>query len=353
MMLSRRAPWLGLPIALLLSLAFLPAARAQDDANRVETLQLRDGRLLTGRVEVRDDDVVLTQSVGGGEANHVLAHDRLEPSSLYGLMSSHLAPHDEKDEVRLGELALEAGLFATAARHFRDSATDPKHISDELFARIDGAEKRDFASLIERSEAALKREDFRRARQIALLAVKRYADRPEIAAAEKQLETISRRMEDASRRRETLARSKRELAEWQKAEKKVLIVADQLDEARADERRALAGTEHFSRARDRFEFALRHLDSAARSAEKLREDQDLPRDLRDELAVLEDAIVTMQIRLRLHVASLYTVRGSYSSAVAYVNQALAFDPTDEGALAARARIEQAAAAASASRVINR
>ena len=61
------------------------------------------------------------------------------------------------------------------------------------------------------------------------------------------------------------------------------------------------------------------------------------------LRKIEEDIIAMNIRLRLHVASLYTVRGSYGSALAYVNAALSYDPSDERALAARARIEEASA----------
>jgi len=54
-------------------------------------------------------------------------------------------------------------------------------------------------------------------------------------------------------------------------------------------------------------------------------------------------VVNQLIELHLHLASAYTTRSSYNDALAEVNQGLALDPKNEQCLAARARIEQAAA----------
>jgi hypothetical protein len=91
---------------------------------------------------------------------------------------------------------------------------------------------------------------------------------------------------------------------------------------------------------------MRYLQTAEKLTAKLRKSQKLPQGLMGRLREIEDRSTDMSIRLRLHLASLYSMRGSFGSAYAYVNAALAIDPTDKQALAARSRIEENSAAAS-------
>ena len=56
----------------------------------------------------------------------------------------------------------------------------------------------------------------------------------------------------------------------------------------------------------------------------------------------EDWITTLpKVELHLHLASHFTTRTSYNRAQSEVNKALAYDPRNKDALAARARIETA------------
>ena len=116
--------------------------------------------------------------------------------------------------------------------------------------------------------------------------------------------------------------------------------------ARDAEVAGLAATEHFRTAKNRLDDATKYLGGAEKRAAGLRQSPLLPDGLRPRLAEIENEIIDLQVRTRLHVASLYTVRGSYGSALSYVNGALAYDPVNEQALAARARIEEAAAVSS-------
>ena len=119
-----------------------------------------------------------------------------------------------------------------------------------------------------------------------------------------------------------------------------------LARARDAEASGLQDTQRFRRTKDLISNGVRYLQTAEKLATKLRRSKKLPEGLLGNLRKIEDRSTDMAIRLRLHLASLYSMRGSFGSAYAYVNAALAIDPTDKQALAARSRIEESSAAAS-------
>jgi tetratricopeptide (TPR) repeat protein len=63
---------------------------------------------------------------------------------------------------------------------------------------------------------------------------------------------------------------------------------------------------------------------------------------RETLSGYRKLVDDQMIEVRLNLASVYATRTSYNKALGEVNQALAIDPQNAQALAARARIEQSA-----------
>ena len=124
-------------------------------------------------------------------------------------------------------------------------------------------------------------------------------------------------------------------------------VSTRLERARRHESQSLLNTKRLSASRNGFESAIRSVDQAAAMADALWQSRRLPYALREQLRDLEGEMLELNVRLRLHIASLYSVRGSYRSAISWANSALAFNPNDQSALEARGRIEESAAAASA------
>ncbi len=319
-------------------------------AQHADIVDLKNGNTISGVVNLVDGKVVVVKKRGEGELRYVLSYDRLAPHSLYSILRTRLAPLDHREQRQVADAAFAAKLFYSAAKHYRASAPDPARISDDLFKRIDESERQDFSKMMGRSKAALDREDFRRARRIALGALRRYKHRPaeETKRVTEQLERITKHMETARLRVEALKKSRVAKAVLEKHERSLRSLENLIAKAQNYESKGLSTSRKFRRAKGYYDLALRRLGEAGVRASRSRRNRELPADLRQRLLKAEDEIITMQIRLRLHLASLYTVRGSYSSAIAFVNKALAIDPTDQGALAARRGIEQAAAAASSS-----
>lgn len=328
---------------LLASMLLAWPAQAQEG---VEVLRLKSGRLIQGRVtEILDDAFVLTRSLGGGTVIEKVRFSRLEPSSLYATLSVLLSPHDREDHLRLAESAFGGKLFATATRHYR-KATEGIAPTTEILGKIDACIDHDIDNLLSRSRTALDGEQFSRARRLAELAMRRHPRHERIGEIPAYLATITRRREAAKRREAALARTRHEKRRWDAGERIIAGVSEIVDRAARAETRALAGGSRFRTTKTRIEDGLKHLRSAEKKARPLRQSRDIPEGLKPKVRELENRIIDLNIRLRLHVASLHTVRGSYSSALAYVNAALSYDPSDEQALAARARIEQAAASSS-------
>ncbi len=339
-------------IILILVLGGLAAAPAAAQL-RFETFELSNGRRVTGEVlEVRDDAFLVLRKLGKGSLREEIAFTAIEPGSLYAVLVSALSPLDRGSHRRIADVAFEAGLFPTARRHYLASLPEEATPLGELAERIALCDRNDIDRLLERAGDELDKENFKAARRLAMLVMRRYPDREEAHAIPARLEEINRRYEAARRRDLALERSRRERSFYAKAEKHLALLENGLAGAEAQERLALRSSDRFRSSLGRFERGLRLLDRVEKESVELRRSGILPTELGARLTEIDEHIIALQIRLRLHVASLYTVRGSFGTALAWTNEALAYDPTDQQALESRGRIEQAAAAASA-RIISR
>ncbi len=315
---------------------------------RLERVQYKSGRVVSGEIlEVKKKHIVLARKIGMGSIREKIPFDRIEPVSLYTCLVSALSPLDKQAHMRIGEAAFAAELYPTAKRHFLKSATDPKKPTAPLRKRIEECESRDIAKLLKRSMAELSKEHFKMARRIALMAMKRYPDHVEARVIPTQLDRIKRRFQSARKRDAALATTKRQKAMWDAAEKSLLGLDAYLVKAEKYEIKSLRSSKKLRRSKGYIDLGLRELVRADKNLWRLKQSGSIPAGLKDRLIAADDTIITMQIRLRLHLASLYSVRGSYGTALSWANDALSFDPTDKSALDARARIETSAAAASA------
>ena len=321
--------------------------RALQAQLRLETLVLKNGKTVTGEIlEVTDDAFVIGRKVRKAAIKQTLKFDQLSPNSMYAALVSVLAPLDTAEHLRIADLTFKAKLFPIARRHWLATVAEGSEPTAAVAERIAVCETKDIEHLLERSRGALKMEQFSRARRLAMTAMRRYSSHAAVKTIPNYLGEITKAYEDARRRNAALARSKKAKREWERGERYLAEVESWIKKALKAEARGLQATEQFRLARSRLDAAAKYLRSAEKQAAGLRQSPKLPRGLWDKLAALEEDIIALHIRTRLHVASLYTVRGSYGTALAYVNSALSYDPSNEQALKARARIEEAAAVSS-------
>ncbi len=331
-------------VALTLTGALLAPATAQI---RLETIQYKNGRMVTGEIiAVKKNKIVLARKLAKGSIREQIPFDRIEPSSLYTNLVSALRPLDRSAHKRIADAAYAASLFATAKRHYLKSAINSKVPSPVLAERIAQCEAKDIEKILARSTNELMKEHFKMSRRLALLAMKRYPTHPKSKTIPAQLTRINRRLESARKRDVALARTRKEKSNWEAAEKLLAKLDGMIIKAQNYEVKSLRSSSKLRRVRGYVELGLRELVRADKDLWRLRQSKLIPGDLKGRLNAIDEQVITMQIRLRLHVASMYSIRGSFGNALSWANEALSFDPTDKSALAARARIETSAAAAS-------
>jgi Tfp pilus assembly protein PilF len=90
-----------------------------------------------------------------------------------------------------------------------------------------------------------------------------------------------------------------------------------------------------------FENSIANGDRALKELDKVEKKYTDPQ-TRETLSGYRTIVNDQIIEVRLHLASVYTTRTSYNRALGEVNSALALDPRNAQALAARAPIEQSA-----------
>lgn len=312
-----------------------------------ETVLMNDGSIVSGEIlTIADSSLVLGRRMGEGSARQVIDFKKIHPEALYGIIHRALSPLEGADHMRIGDVAYGAGLFDAAARHYKNYGKTIGTPTTELMKKILDAETKDVESILARSRDDLDRELFADARRLALEAMRRYPEHDLTKTIPTYLAEITEAAKVAHERDIALLANKKAKAAWEAGEKELAGITRTLAKAKAAEQDALKATEHFTTSRDHLDNALRHLRSSEGELKGMRQSKKMPLGLRPSLAKLEEETRALEIRIRLHLASLYTLRGSYGTAMNYVNAALAFDPTDAQALAARARIEEASAVSS-------
>lgn len=314
----------------------------------ISGIELKNGTMVGGEIiSINKTTVVLGNRIGGGSSRQTLRFSRIAPHSLHAVLNTGLSPLDSDDHLLIAGNMVEAGLFATAARHYSKAIERRPELKKSLKGRIASCHQKDIVSILKRSKKELDDERFSRSRRLALIILRRYPDSKEAkTTVPAQLKTIQAAYDAAIARERLLAQSAKARADWKRGEKQLEEITKWLDRALRAEAEGLKDTLRFRRTKDILSGGMRYLKNADKLSNKLRRQQQLPEGLKGRLRAIEEQSVDMAIRLRLHLASLYSIRGSYGSAYAYVSSALAIDPTDKQALAARARIEESSAASS-------
>ena len=339
------APRLFVPALALLATCFLSIASAQKSISGIE---LTNGNITGGEIiAINKKTVVLGRKIGTGTMKQTIKFSRIAPYSLHALLSTGLAPLDSDDHLLIARNMSEAKLFATAGRHFKNAIELRPDLNESLKSSIELCRSNDIQSIMKRSEKELTDGRFSRSRKLALLILRRYPDSQTAKSdVPRRLAAIQEAYNAAIARERLLAKSAKARAEWKRGERQLEEINSWLARARDAEASGLQDTQRFRRTKDLISNGVRYLQTAEKLATKLRRPKKLPEGLLGNLRKIEDRSTDMAIRLRLHLASLYSMRGSFGSAYAYVNAALAIDPTDKQALAARSRIEESSAAAS-------
>jgi tetratricopeptide (TPR) repeat protein len=261
--------------------------------------------------------------------------DELDGRSVYLVNHSRVPKDDAVKQIRLANLARDVGLYAHAVRHY------------EYAAKADPSKKPE----IEREVAVLKT----KAATWAMQQVRSAQAKGDKAEAEKWLLKMVEKVPDTPEGKEAAAmldqtyaaaRAKREADAEAKADDKL---KEDLQTGKKLYDNMVAKTQKGLTAKNSGGQAVNSFEGAANDGERVLKELDkVTKKYPDAttqatLAGYRKIVVDQLIETRLHLASVLTVRSSYNDALSQVNQALALDPKNEQAQAARVRVEQAAA----------
>lgn len=309
-----------------LALLALPAGAA--------TLKLKNGTTVTGKV-TRYDATAKTLYVTTDDGKDVTyALDQLDARSVYLVNASLVPPDDANKQLQVANFARDAGLYAHAARRYGTAAKLDPALKANVDAEMTKLKRMAAQDCMKNARAAVAKNDLAEAEKWLTVLIEKLPDEPEAKEAAAALdnhyaktraakiEAADKKASDALKR--DIEKGKKQYAEMVEKTKKGL-------QARGD-----------SQAKGLFNGALADGKAVLGVIDDLEEKYD-DQQTRESAASYRSAVVDQMVDVHLHLASLETVKSDYRGALKEVNAALALDPKNQRALAARARIEEASA----------
>lgn len=301
-----------------------------------DRLKLQDGATLVGRATAYDDaSEVVTFVTDDGRTLRIAAGD-LDPISAYKLAKARTPRNDAAAELRLGGIARAVGLYAHAGRHLGNALKLDPGLAAEVEQERAVLRRAAAEYCMRMAREALQDDDTKTAEEWLTKLVEKLPNEPEAAQAETMLtelypknhEPLDDVLED---------RLGGLLENELKTGKK------HYDEMLAGIQKGLTNTRSERAAKTAFEGAWSSGERALQELEKVkRGTSETEASVREQLVKYRMLTVEHMVAAQLHLASLYTVQTDYKNAQKAVGLALSVDPKNRDALAARARIEEAA-----------
>jgi tetratricopeptide (TPR) repeat protein len=320
-------------IAAILFCGLFAVSRATAQERVPDTIRLKDRTTLKGYATAYDDKAkVLTFRTEDGRDLR-LTLDELDTLSVYQVTQSTIPKDNAKAQIQLANYARDTGLYAHALRHYGYAEKADPSLKGEIEKEraVLRQKAADFA--LDNARNALRQGNHREAKNWLTKIVEKLPDEPQAAEAAKLLETVLA-VESVEKAPVRTSDTQQELAA-DLARSKSLFEAMQ-----QKTREGLTSRSGGTQATNTWQSALADGERGLKEIDKLEKKYTDARS-REVLASYRSAFTAQMVELRLHRASVWTTRSSYNKALDEVNQALALDPKNRDALAARARIEEA------------
>jgi tetratricopeptide (TPR) repeat protein len=317
-----------------LGLTALLAANATEAQDRApDTIRLKDRSTLKGYATAYDATTrVLSFHTADGRDMQINLGD-LDAPSVYRVTQSTIPKDNARAQLDLANYARDAGLYAHALRHYgyaekADPAMNATIEKDRAVLREKAA---DFA--LENARTAIKHDNLREAKKWLTKIVEWLPDEPQADEAAKMLDGLY--MRDPLHLDLPVAYNAPSILEVALAPGKAHY--DSMLQKTQD---GLTNRRGGNFSTTTWQSALIDGEQGLREIEQLEKTYtDAPS--REVLTGYRKLFIAQIVELRLHLASVWTTRSSYNRAMGEVNQALALDPRNRDALAARARVAQA------------
>lgn len=300
-----------------------------------DVLKVKGLGVLHGEVTAWDPVAeIVTFKTEEGVEHKIKAAD-LDRISAYKLAKTKVDPKSAEDQVKLGNFARTIECYAYAGRHYASAI------------KMDPSLK----ASVEKEQA----QNRRQAAEYCARLAREAADKGDLKTAEKWLTTLVNKLPDEPLAAEASAILKEhyeknhaakddelEAKYAEKLKKELANGKKHYDSMLKNIKDGLGNTGSSSSAKRHFESAWRDGNSALSELDKVQKrhkgDEEIV-ELFDGYRVL---ITEHMVDSQLHLSSHYSTQTSYQKALEAVNKALSIDPKNSQALAARARIEEAA-----------
>jgi tetratricopeptide (TPR) repeat protein len=299
----------------------------------VDHLRLKDGKVLTGRAESYDEVMQLVTFVTADGQKLLLHADDLDSRSAYLIAKSRVQAGNAQHELKMANFARDIGLYAHAARHYRQAVGADPSLAAEV--EVQSARNRNLAAdwCLSSAKAAVQAGQPAEAEKYLRAMLDRLPDEPQTQEARTMLDELhasnraarSRPVEEASPDLLTgdLKRGKEAYDRMVALDREALTRSSSSSSAMRSWKSAI----------DQGERALREIDRVQKGAQ----DPGTLELLKRYRQVVQDQI----IEIHLNMASSLSTRSSFQQAMSEVNKALAIDSGNAEALAMRARVMDA------------
>ncbi len=303
-------------------------------AAAADYVKLKDGKFIKGEAVSYDEPTqTLTFKMEDGTTKGFKLDD-LDKRSVYLVNHSKVPKDDAGKQIRIGNLARDAELFAHALRHYGYAEQADPSRKPEIDTERATLRKLAAAYGMRMAQEAQAKGDKAGAEKWLLKVVEKVPDEPqakEAAAILEQSYAKTRGEQEAKAQSKASDQLKKDLQPGKK----------NYDDMVQKTQEGLTTSTTGSKSTAAWETAIREGESVLALLDKLVKKYPDPQ-TQEMLGGYRVIVVKQMVEVHLHLASALTTRSSYNKALAEVNQALALDPKNETCLATRARIEQAA-----------
>lgn len=333
---------------LLAALFAVAVGFATGRADGQESIVMKDGSVRR-IVLLQDDGQAITVRAISGNGEQKIAYADLSPRTVYRLRAGRTKESDAEGQLALGEFAIDEGLIAAGKKHLDLAVKADPTVAARALILVRRAGEKSAEILLARAEARVAANDLSQAERLLATLLTEHPESEASTRAQPMLDEVRRKIAERDEAEKAERLAKMTAADRADFEKSLAAVGEHRDAAKKDVREGLMNTKSLRAAATEFESAIARSEKAERVLVELRKKH---RGHADEIAMIdaaEEAIRAEKLRTYLYLASLYAGRQSYSEALKNVDRALAQDPQNAEAKAARARIELEQAYSSASK----
>jgi tetratricopeptide (TPR) repeat protein len=319
---------------ILSSLALLALTAITSAAAPADRVQLKNGEWMVGTAKHYDSKTEILTFIAEDGTEQTIKVDELSPRSAYRAANSLAKTAEPGRVVRIGNFARDIGLYAHAARHYRNALKADPSLQAEVDAEFVTLRREAAVFCMSNAEEAIKKGDSKEAEKWLTTLVTKLPDEPLADKAATLLEQQYAQNHDS--KDDELEKDHSDLLT-----KELKTGKMRYDSMLKKIQKGLTAR-NSSAAKKDLEGAYKEGERALKEIDKVEKELEASTELKHVLDGYRVLVKEHMIQGQLALASFYTTQTSYQQAASEVNKALALDSKNKDALAARARIEQAA-----------